>query len=305
MNDQHNFGLRVQSAIEQRGRLCVGVDPHASLLAAWGLNDDLASATRFSYRLVDAVAQHVGFIKPQSAFFERFGWRGLALLEKVVERSRSAGALVILDVKRGDIGSTMRAYAEAYLPKGAPCEVDAITVSPFLGVGSLQPAVDIATEHGKGLFTLALTSNPEGRSVQSAVGADGRTVSQSVIDAAGLINAAYDPIGPLGVVVGATVGAEKSEVAAKERESKDEIAHTQQQTSESGHDLSKLRGPVLVPGMGAQGGQPEDLKRVLGPALKWSIPTYSRQIAQAGPSLAGIQSAVKDLQAAYRVTTRL
>jgi orotidine-5'-phosphate decarboxylase len=114
--------------------------------------------------------------------------------------------IVLLDVKRGDIGSTMAAYASAYLdPQSSLCS-DAITVSPYLGVGSLRPAFDMAAAHGGGVFVLALTSNPEGASVQHAVAADGRTVAQTVIDEISQVNAGAVPLGSLGLVVGATIG---------------------------------------------------------------------------------------------------
>ncbi len=107
-------------------------------------------------------------VKPQSAFYERFGSRGIAVLERVVAESRAAGALVLLDVKRGDIGSTSQAYADAYLDPAAPLACDAVTLSPYLGFGSLDPFVDTARRHGAGLFVLALTSNKEGPEVQHA-----------------------------------------------------------------------------------------------------------------------------------------
>lgn len=163
------FGSRLRRAMDERGPLCVGIDPHASLLADWGLNDDIAGLERFSRTVVEALADRVAVLKPQSAFFERFGSRGIAVLEKSVEEARAAGALVVMDAKRGDIGSTMAAYASAFLEKGSPLFSDALTVSPYLGYGSLKPAVDLARENGSGLFVLALTSNPEGGEVQHAV----------------------------------------------------------------------------------------------------------------------------------------
>ncbi len=156
------FGARLRRAMDERGPLCVGIDPHAALLAEWGLNDDVAGLERFSRTVVEATADRIAVLKPQSAFFERFGSRGVAVLEKTVEEARAAGALVVMDAKRGDIGSTMAAYAESFLRKDAPLFSDALTVSPYLGYGSLKPAVDLARESGAGLFVLALTSNPEG-----------------------------------------------------------------------------------------------------------------------------------------------
>lgn len=178
---QEPFGARLRRAMDERGPLCVGIDPHASLLSEWGLNDDIAGLERFSGTVVEALADRVAVLKPQSAFFERFGSRGVAVLERTVVQARAAGALVVMDAKRGDIGSTMAAYAESFLRKDSPLFSDALTVSPYLGYGSLSPAVALARESGTGLFVLALTSNPEGREVQHAVRADGRTVGATML----------------------------------------------------------------------------------------------------------------------------
>ena len=134
-------------------------------------------------------------LKPQSAFFERFGSRGIAVLESTIRQLREAGALVLLDVKRGDIGSTVAAYADAYLDPASPLCADAITASPYLGVGSLRADVRAAAAHGGGVFVLALTSNPEGPTVQHAVTADGRTVAQTVIDEISQLNGGAEPLG--------------------------------------------------------------------------------------------------------------
>src|ERR671917_1411631 len=146
------FGARLRRAVTERGPLCVGIDPHAALLERWGLADDVAGLERFAFTVVEALADRVAVLKPQSAFFERFGSRGVAVLESIIAESRAAGALVLLDVKRGDIGSTSQAYADAYLDPASPLAADAITVSPFLGFGSLEPFVETARKHDAGLF---------------------------------------------------------------------------------------------------------------------------------------------------------
>src|SRR4051795_3747271 len=115
MTAMETFGRRLTDAIEKRGPLCVGIDPHPALLTRWGLTDDVAGLERFARTVVEALADRVAVVKPQSAFFERFGSRGIGILESTIRQSREAGALVLLDVKRGDIGSTMAAYADAYL----------------------------------------------------------------------------------------------------------------------------------------------------------------------------------------------
>jgi orotidine-5'-phosphate decarboxylase len=261
-----SFGTRLRDATAARGPLCVGIDPHAALLSAWGLGDDVDGLKRFSASVVEALADRVAVFKPQSAFYERFGARGIAVLESTIRQLKSAGALVILDVKRGDIGSTAAAYGDAYLNPSSPMHVDAITVSPFLGFGSLQPMIDIAVRYGGGIFVLALTSNPEGPSVQHARTAGGRTVAAVILDEVAQVNAGVSPLGSVGVVVGATIG-------------------------KTGHDFSHVNGPILAPGLGAQGATASDLAEVFGDARANVLPTYSREILGRGPAAAGLREA--------------
>lgn len=259
------FGTRLHAAMLQRGPLCAGIDPHASLLAAWDLPDTVEGLTRFSLTAAEALAPGVAVVKPQSAFFERFGSRGIAVLEQVVQVSRDAGALVLLDVKRGDIGSTAQAYADAYLDAGSPLAVDAITASPFLGFGSLAPMLRSADEHGAGVFVLALTSNPEGPQVQHARTDAGPTVAGSVLAELATANAGAAPMGSFGAVVGATIG------------------HTTE-------DLA-VNGPLLVPGIGAQGGTADDVRRIFGGVLAHVLPSSSREILAAGPDQSALAAA--------------
>ncbi|WP_103502352.1 MULTISPECIES: orotidine-5'-phosphate decarboxylase, partial [Streptomyces] len=205
------FGSRLRTATAARGPLCVGVDPHAALLTSWGLTDDVAGLERFCAAITASLGEHVAVFKPQSAFFERFGSRGVAVLERTVAELRAAGALVLLDIKRGDIGSTMGAYASAYLDPASPLYADAVTLSPYLGYESLRPALDLARASGAGVFVLARTSNAEGGQVQRARGEDGRPVAATMLAALAAENAATTPAGEpgsFGAVVGATVGAE-------------------------------------------------------------------------------------------------
>jgi orotidine-5'-phosphate decarboxylase len=264
--------------VDARGPLCVGIDPHASLLRAWGVGDDVAGLERFSMTVVEALANHVAALKPQSAFYERFGSAGVAVLERTVLAARQAGALVVLDVKRGDIGSTVAAYAQAYLDPASPLAVDAVTASPYLGVGSLDPMIDTALAHGAGVFVLALTSNPEGGAVQHAVGADGRTVARTVADAAAARNAGQEPSGSIGLVVGATVAAERAAEL----------------------HLAAVNGPLLTPGLGAQGAAPGDLVRVFGGARRAVLPAVSRDVLGAGPSVGALRGAAEQTLAACR-----
>ena len=186
------FGSRLERAVESRGRLCVGIDPHPALLDAWGMTDSAVGLERFAMTAVEALGGEVAALKPQSAFFERHGSQGIAVLERLVAAARDLGALVVLDVKRGDIGSTAQAYADAYLAPTSPLYVDAVTASPFLGFGSLDPMLDTALANDAGVFVLALTSNPEGPQVQHATTAHGRTVAGAVLEAIAARNAGAD-----------------------------------------------------------------------------------------------------------------
>ncbi len=260
------FGKRLQDAMAARGPLCVGIDPHPALLQAWGLDETPASLERFAMTAVEALAGEVAVLKPQSAFFEVYGSAGVAVLERVIAEARQAGALVVLDVKRGDIGSTMTAYANAYLDEHSPLAADAMTVSPYLGYGSLAPALGIAEQTGRGVIVLARTSNPEGAGLQRAVTQEERSVAQSIVDAAAESNAGADPMGYVGVVAGATLrGGEL--------------------------DLSALNGPILVPGLGAQGGSVQGLRAVFGPALPHVLPAAAREVLRHGPGVADLRTA--------------
>ncbi|MET8540064.1 orotidine-5'-phosphate decarboxylase [Kitasatospora sp. NPDC004799] len=261
------FGARLRQALDTRGQLCVGIDPHASLLAAWGLGDDLAGLETFSRTVVEALADRVAVLKPQAAFFERFGSRGVAVLERTVEEARAAGALVLMDAKRGDIGSTMAAYAEAFLSPSSPLFSDAVTVSPYLGFGSLRPALDLAREQGCGVFALALTSNPEGAEVQRAVGADGEPVAASVLRQLAAENEGAAPLGSFGAVVGATL-------------------------ADAGVELA-INGPLLAPGIGAQGATMADLPRVFGASVINVVPSVSRDVLKHGPSVPALRAAAE------------
>lgn len=265
------FGDRLAASVETRGRLCVGIDPHPGLLGDWGLPDDVSGLERFAMTAVEAMAEEVAVLKPQSAFFERHGSAGIAVLEQVIAECRARGALVLLDVKRGDIGSTVQAYADAYLATGSPLAVDAVTASPFLGTGSLDPLIDTALANDAGVFVLALTSNPEGHQVQHAVSADGRTVSAQVLAAVAARNAGVDGLGSVGAVVGATVDCPPDVTPA----------------------TLDVAGPLLVPGIGAQGGTVDDVRRIFGPAVRNVLPSSSREILGAGPDPGRLRDAAR------------
>jgi len=263
------FGSRLAAAIAARGPLCVGIDPHPELMAAWGLSADVDGLARFCDICVTAYTEFA-VVKPQVAFFEAYGSAGFAVLEHTIAALQSAGVLVLADAKRGDIGSTMAAYARAWAGEG-PLAADAVTASPYLGFGSLAPLLTIAADHGRGVFVLAATSNPEGAAVQRAL-VDGRTVAQSIVDAAAEFNASAAPQpGSVGVVIGATLGTAVPEVGA-------------------------LGGPVLVPGVGAQGGRPESLGGLGGARPGQLLPAVSREVLRAGPDAAAVRAAAQRLR---------
>lgn len=277
------FGERLTEAADRIGPLCVGIDPHPGLLSAWGLADDVAGMREFSLRVVEALQAAVGVVKPQSAFFERFGSAGVAVLEEVIAASRAAGLLCIVDAKRGDIGSTMDGYAAAYLTEGSPLAGDAVTLSPYLGAGSLQSACETARANSRGVFLLTLTSNPEGAQVQHARSADGTPVAASVAQAAAAQNQAERStgaeLGSVGLVVGATIGSAAADL---------------------GVDLAAVGGPLLAPGLGAQGGRPEDLAAVFTGATRAVVPSSSRGVLAAGPDNDGLAAAARSLNAMLR-----
>ena len=261
------FGTRLAAAISARGPLCVGIDPHPGLLRDWGLPEDPYGLARFCETCVAAFG---GFavVKPQVAFFEAYGSAGYAVLERTIAALRQQGVLVLADAKRGDIGSTMAAYAAAWAGD-SPLAADAVTASPYLGFGSLCPLLDAAAAHGRGVFVLAATSNPEGIGVQGA-DAGGRTVAQSIVDAVAAINAEEQQLGSVGVVVGAT--------------------------APQVPDLSALGGPVLVPGVGVQGGKPDALGGLGGAKPGQLLPAVSREVLGAGPDPARLRAAAERLR---------
>ncbi|WP_068433585.1 orotidine-5'-phosphate decarboxylase [Piscicoccus intestinalis] len=284
------FGARLTAAMDEHGPLCVGIDPHPGLLSAWELPDDVAGLERFAMACVEALGGHVACVKPQSAFFERHGSAGIAVLERVVTGLAQAGTLCLLDVKRGDIGSTMAGYAQAYLADG-PLAVDAITVSPFLGYESLRPALDLAAANGRGVFVLTLTSNPEGRRVQHARApvSEGQvgsaTVAGEIIAAVSAENnaaRARTELGSVGMVVGATIA--------------DDIERL-------GLDFESANGPLLAPGIGAQGGSGQELARAVGVASRAILASSSREVLGAGPDVAALRAAALDTAA--RLTQEL
>lgn len=275
-----SFGARLSRAMDDLGPLCVGIDPHPALLGDWGLPDDVQGLRELALRTAEAVTGHVAAVKPQSALFERHGAAGVAVLEELLRsvRSSGTGTQVVLDAKRSDIGSSMQGYADAYLRPGAPMACDALTVSPYLGFGALEPAVTAAHAAGRGVFVLALTSNPEGAAVQHARDErTGEAVAAAVARAAAERNRAETAatgagLGSVGLVVGATVGDAPRRL---------------------GVDLAAVRGPLLAPGYGAQGARADELRDVFGTARRQVLVSTSRGVLAAGPDTAALLAAAR------------
>ena len=264
------FGARLAAAMVARGPLCVGIDPHPGLLAAWGLADSVQGLRTFSQRVLEAVEPLAAAIKPQVALYERHGSAGMAALEELLAAAAQAQVLTIADAKRGDIGSTMAGYADAWLRDGSALAADSVTLSPYLGFESLRPALELAAANGRGVFVLALTSNPEGASVQHVGGAE--SVGKRNVQAAAVENQRYAgaALGSVGLVVGATVGTALSEL---------------------GIDLAAVHGPLLAPGLGAQGATGADMRTTFGAAYPAVLATSSRGILAAGPDVVALRAA--------------
>ncbi len=272
-----SFADRFAVVRDTCGPLVLGADPHGELLGRWGLGDDADGLERFTDIVLAAATGSVGLIKPQSAFYERHGWRGIRALTRLTETARAQGLLVILDVKRGDVGSTNDAYAAAYLGDGAPVQADAITVHPYLGLAAMGEFVDRASGSGGGLLVVVRSSNPEGRAVQSATTGDGLTVDQRLLADIGALNARLAPgrIGPVGAVVGPAA-------------------------VDPPLDLAAANGLLLAPGVGAQGAAPADVAATFAACPDRVMPSASRSLLAAGPGVAALRDAAARLNEEFR-----
>ncbi len=266
------FQKRFVALAAERSPLCVGIDPSADLLKGWGLADDAQGLASFCERMIEICAPLVACVKPQAAFFERHGAAGLAVLRRTVEAAQSQGALVIIDVKRGDIDSTAAAYGEAFLGAHSAFGGDAMTLSAYLGFGSLAPIIERARREAAGVFVVVRSSNPEGTGLQQARLPDGRSVAEFLADQIAERNAADGEggLGLIGAVVGATLGDEAADIAAR-----------------------LPNALLLVPGIGAQGATIGDVRRNFGVHFSRVIPSLSRAIARAGPRAEDLRRAVE------------
>ncbi len=266
------FGVRLHERIRALGPLCVGIDPSAALVTSWGRSDSVEGIEFFALAVLDAVVGTAAAIKPQVAYFERFGAEGYRVLERLLQEARDADVLVVADAKRGDFNVTNEGYAEAWLSERSPLRVDAVTASPYLGVDALEPLFRVAKENHRGVFVLVATSNEEGRAIQMARTGDGERVEELIFRNISDRNRHGDGLGDLGVVLGAT--RDKPEF-----------------------DMTKLGGPYLVPGVGAQGATPENVGRLFDRCPAGTVlVNVARSILNVGPD----RSALKDSAQRWR-----
>lgn len=268
------FTERLKRKINEYSPLCVGVDPSASLLKACGLPDSAEGALELGRRVLSAAQYRISVLKPQSAFFERFGSAGFRALEELTELARSKEVLVLVDGKRGDIETTGAAYAEGYFSSTAALRADAVTTHAYLGFGALSPFFDVAMQASAGVFVVVRSSNPEGRGLQTARLANGDTVALALAREITERNRAYteETPGPIGAVVGATCEDAAEIVAALPRSF------------------------ILAPGVGAQGATIDDVLTRMPSARGRVLPNVSRAILANGTTSDQIATTIRALQ---------
>jgi orotidine-5'-phosphate decarboxylase len=276
-----DFQARLQRRIDQHGPLCLGIDPSADALATCGLPNTAQGALDFGIRMLAAAAYRLAIVKPQSAFFERFGSPGIRALEELITQARRREVLVLLDAKRGDIDTTAEAYAEAYFSPSSPLKVDAVTLHPYLGLRALAAAIRFAVRNGGGVFIVVRSSNPEGQALQTARLADGRTVADSLCADIAVLNRELGgaAVGPIGAVVGATCDDAAAIVAA--------LPHSF----------------ILAPGVGVQGATIKDVGIRMGQARGRILPSTSRSILASGCGPRELSATIRQLQAEARALT--
>lgn len=267
------FRARLAGAIEERGPLCAGIDPSARALEEWGLEDSARGAEQFAMRCLEAFGDLVAIVKPNVAFFEQYGSRGIAALESVLGAARESGLLTIADAKRGDIESTNSAYARAWLSAHSPLSADALTVAPYLGARSLGPFIDAARSEGRGIFVVVRSSNLEGREIQCSKGADGRSTETALLDQI------HQQPDVLGGVIGLIAG-------------------------EPPLELPKTSF-YLVPGLWSQGATLEDLDtQMSGMGATPVVVNLSRSLAHAGPDPGALRDGVAHARRQIRARLR-
>jgi orotidine-5'-phosphate decarboxylase len=272
------FADRAVAAMSEHGPLVFGLDPSGDLLVEWGLGDTADGLERFVDIVVAASVGTVGMVKPQAAFYERHGWQGIRSLARLVDDCRRAGVLVLLDAKRGDVGSTNEAYAEAYLGPDAAIAVDAITITPYLGLAAMEPILDRAIANGAGVFVVTRSSNPEGRAIQGARHPGATSVEHQLVIDIAAVNDRVAPgrLGPIGAVFGPTHGPPTE------------------------FDLTAMNGLFLAPGVGAQGATPADVAACFAACPRRVLPAASRSLLAAGPDPSNLRAGAERLATELR-----
>ncbi|HKU14004.1 MAG TPA: orotidine-5'-phosphate decarboxylase [Steroidobacteraceae bacterium] len=268
------FAERLQQKIRDHSPLCVGVDPSAALLKSCSLPDSAEGAFEFGKRVLEAAEFRIAVLKPQSAFFERFGSAGFRALEALVQLARGRDVPVLLDGKRGDIDTTAAAYAEGYFSATTTLRVDAITTHCYLGLAALEPFFAAAIAAEGGVFVVVRSSNPEGHALQTARLASGETVARGVCREITQRNRKQqqDGLGPIGAVVGATCEDADETVAA--------LPHSF----------------ILAPGVGAQGATMRDVLQRMPAGRGRVLPNVSRAILANGSRREDIRATIASLQ---------
>jgi orotidine-5'-phosphate decarboxylase len=276
------FAARLAARIRQHSPLCIGIDPSASLLKSCGLPDSADGALAFGQLVLKAADYRLAIVKPQSAYFERYGSAGIRALEELAAEARRKEVLVLLDVKRGDIDTTGEAYLEAFFGPQSTLRGDAVTLSAYLGLGALDKAIRYAVKNEGGVFVVVRSSNPEGQALQTARQADGLTVAESLCRGITALNRRFagdEPgtMGPVGAVVGATCEDAAQVVAA-------------------------MPGAfILAPGVGAQGATFADVERRMPAARGRVLPSVSRGVLANGSGVDEMRAAIRGMQEASRM----
>jgi len=277
-----NFAQRFLELADSRSPFCLGIDPTPQLLKAWELPDSGEGLARMCETVVTAAQNRLAIVKPQIAFFERFGSKGIQVLEKLIDSFHERGTMVLVDGKRGDIGSTVEAYAQAYLGPTSAFRADAMTAHAYLGFASLRPLMDRAVTVGAGVFVVVRSSNAEGIALQNAVlRDDGRTVADSLADMITEFNeqTSGSDIGPIGAVVGATI--------------ENDLMST----------LDRLpKSLILAPGIGHQGATFDDLRKRFQRHAARAIPSSSRAVLDRGPDVEQLRNEIVKQCEAARLT---
>ena len=266
-----SFAQRFLELARSRSPFCLGIDPTPQLLKAWNLPHSADGLAQMCETVMRAAEDRLAIVKPQIAFFERFGSKGIEVLERLIAAFQARDTLVLVDGKRGDIGSTVEAYAQAYLGSTSAFHADAITAHAYLGFGALKPLLTHAVDSGAGVFVVVLSSNVEGTPLQTAVlQNDGRTVADSLADLITEFNqqTSGSEIGPVGAVVGATI---------------ENLMPT----------LDRLpQSLLLAPGIGHQGTTFEDMRRRFERHAARAIPSSSRAVLDRGPDVEQLRAEI-------------